>query len=244
VEARRARNDARRFRVTNLRNPRGEVLIRYPRIAGDQGHMRWPRHDIEALAEGRFLRLDRHLERQNDQWEFDITDAGFEEVDRRALLEAPAPVEVEPANGGPLDWNDVVLPVLRAVYAAYPNAQPELGVDQRMINAQLGREADDEETSRVLEELVQSGYLDMTMDTDQSQGPAFCRLSEKGLRTVAAWPSPDAAVESLVAALDERIETAESEAEKGKLRALRESVGQVSREVVADVLSKVITGQM
>jgi hypothetical protein len=40
-----------RFHVTNLQNPRGEVLIRYPRIGGDQSHVRWPRQDVEALAE-------------------------------------------------------------------------------------------------------------------------------------------------------------------------------------------------
>jgi hypothetical protein len=221
------------------------VLVRYPGIGGEGGHVRWARQDIEALAEGGFIRLDRRLEQQHDQWEFDITDAGFEEVDRRVLLDAPVPA-VEPADEeAALDWNGVVLPVLRAVYAAYPNAQrPELGVDQRTINAQLGRDEADPETARVLEELVHSGYLEMTMDLDQLPGPAFCRLSEKGLRTVAGWPSADAAVDSLLAALDERIATTESEGERGRLRAIRDSIGAVSRDVVADVLAKVITGQM
>jgi hypothetical protein len=219
------------------------VLIRYPGIGGDQAFMRWPRQDIEVLAERGLIRLDRSQARQG-QWEFDITDDGFAEADRRALLDVPLPA-AEPVEGEALDWNGVVFPVLRAVYAAYPNApRPELGVDQRTINAQLGRDEADPETARVLEELVHSGYLEATMEVDQIQGPAFCRLTEKGLRTVAGWPSADAAVESLVAALDEEIEATESETEKGKLRALRDSVGQVGRDVVADVLAKVITGQM
>jgi hypothetical protein len=142
------------------------------------------------------------------------------------------------------DWHAVVFPVLSAVYDAYPNAYAELGVDQRMVNAQLGRDAADQETARVLDELVRAGYLVKTADTDQGIGPAFCRLSEKGLRLVAAWPSPDSAVASLLAALDEQIEEVESEEEKGKLRELRDAVGQLSREVVADVLAKILTGQV
>jgi len=56
--------------------------------------------------------------------------------------------------------------------------------------------------------------------------------------------SSDAAVESLLQALDEQIEATDSEEEKGKLRALRASVLQAGREIVSEVLAKLIAGQI
>jgi hypothetical protein len=232
------RPERRTFRVTNLRNPRSRVLIRFPGIGNGQSHVRWERQDIEDLEAAGFLRIRRDLERQHDQWEFDITDAGFEEVKRRVAAEG------QPRQLGSLDWGTEVLPVLNAVYSASASAYPGLGLNQKMINDELERHPDDPGTARVLEELVRANYLEMTAETHQSVGPDFCRLTEKGLQITAGWPSgaPEAFLDRLLAEIDRRISEAQTHEERTKWERLRDGVTGVGRDVLTNVLSSVAEG--
>ena len=64
------------------------------------------------------------------------------------------------------------------------------------------------------------------------------RLTEKGLQATAGWPSTqaDAIVASLIAAFDERIESATSAEERTKLARARDALLGLGREVLADVI--------
>jgi hypothetical protein len=62
------------------------------------------------------------------------------------------------------------------------------------------------------------------------------RLTERGYRTVGAWPSADP-YEQLMKLLAERIDAEEQPEIKGKLEQFRESVQGIGRDVVVGVLT-------
>jgi hypothetical protein len=66
------------------------------------------------------------------------------------------------------------------------------------------------------------------------------RLTEKGLQATAGWPSTqaDSIVASLIAAFDERIESATSEEERTKLSRARDALLGLGREVLADIIAR------
>lgn len=147
------------------------------------------------------------------------------------------------SNGGSgIGWNDT-LPVLKAVVDLYPDAPPGFGVSQDQVNEHLGRPKNDRDTSRKFEMLQRAGYVDGLLETDQTPGPLMAVPTEKALSLLAGWPtSGAAAVEKLLSILDERIEAAPSEQQKGKLRALRDSVIDIGEGVAAEVLVKLMMG--
>src|SRR3954452_6862525 len=113
---------------------------------------------------------------------------------------------------GVLDWNTAVLPVVEAAYecSGEPEGFAELGeVDVDALNRRLGRERHDARTLAVLRTLARGGYIDVIDDgVDQVEGPRVFALNDRALQLVAGWPSTtgEAALQKLVAELDERIE--------------------------------------
>jgi len=138
-----------------------------------------------------------------------------------------------------LDWDSRVLPVLEAVARAYSRAPSDLGVSLEGVAEELGYKTDTYNLSLVLDELVRAGYLEETMGVEQLPGPAWCRLREKGLQVTAGWPSAsgETAFERLLAIVDERIRSADSDEERSKWERLRDGVAGVGRDVLVGVLT-------
>lgn len=72
--------------------------------------------------------------------------------------------------------------------------------------------------------------------------PAMFTETDRGLQETSGWPRPGDAgsdqVGQLLAALDEKIDSDETpEEEKGRLRRIRDSVGEASRDIVVGVLT-------
>ena len=152
-----------------------------------------------------------------------------------------AEVPISPGGSG-ICW-DETLPVLRAVVDLYPSAPPGFGVSQEQVNEHLGRTENDLDTGRKFEMLERAGYVKGMLETDQTPGPLMAVPTEKALSLLAGWPTNGAAaVEKLLSILDERIEAAPDEEQKGKLRALRDSLLDISEGVVAEVLVKLMMG--
>jgi hypothetical protein len=235
--------ERQRFRVQRLESHAGALLLHSGfGLIGERDSRECNRQDVEDLAARGLIRIDK-LKRNArgrtfwEEWQFDVTDEGFEQVEReqRAAHEAERGAQ-EGASGG-YDWATDVLPVLEAVYVATGSGDADLGVSQKTINDVLGRQPDDARTARVVTMLVSGGYLDRTIDTFGSRG--FVQITEKGLQITAGWPSgaPDAAYQRLLALIDERVEGAASDEERSKWQRLRDAVVGVGRDVAVEVLS-------
>jgi hypothetical protein len=80
------------------------------------------------------------------------------------------------------------------------------------INAVLGRSADDQSTDLALSKLRDAGFIEGYRG---AEGWSNCTLAEKGLQTVAGWPTRpgDDTYELRLAVLAQRIESAPTEEE-------------------------------
>lgn len=147
---------------------------------------------------------------------------------------------------GPLDWDTEARPVLDAVYRAYGPEPSDMGVTQEAINAELGREPRDRRTDYVLRELEQTNWIVETMGTDQTMGPLYCKVSEKGLQLVAGWPTTtaEAAVEKLLALVDLRITEASDPEERSKWQRIRDGLLGVGREALVRILADAASAQV
>jgi hypothetical protein len=249
VQAEAAAGEKRsRFRVQPGR--RSGALVRHPGLRAhgndSQAFMRCNRQDIEDLAAGGFLRLDKQTRsvRQrgsaprvySESWEFDVTPEGFRRIEDQRRAAAPA---LQAMGGSGLDWETDVLPVLRAAYEVGGDGDPDLGISADVVNAKLGRSANDLGTGRVLISLLDTGYIIQTLEgADQAAGPYYFRLGEAALRIVAGWPTPgsgDRFVEQLMQVLEERIAGAQGE-ERTRLERLRDVVVGVGHDVFVAVV--------
>lgn len=134
-------------------------------------------------------------------------------------------------------WSKVE-PVLVATYRLL-NAEREK-VSQEAVCAELGRPPHDETTVRALALLYEDKFIGGFM-VDQSPAPILITATPKGLQYTSGWPAEEGGsrqVELLLQLLDDRIKSDEvPEAEKGKLRQIRDGVGSASRDIVVSVLA-------
>lgn len=241
------RPDRERFRVQRIESRAGQVVIHsgFNRL-GDSDWRDCNRQDVEDLYAQGLIRLEKQKRtmRQRggvprtfwEEWFFDVTDAGFQKIERehRAAAETDSPIGERP--GGGYDWETEALPVLQAVYTASASAEADLGVSETTINEALGREPGDALTEGILTMLIRGDFLDTSV---QTMGSRFCQITEKGLQITAGWPSgaADAAYTRLLALIDEHVEEAASDEERSKWQRLRDAVVGVGRDVAVDVLS-------
>lgn len=147
-------------------------------------------------------------------------------------------------GGAGISWEDT-LPVLQAVVDLYPQAPPALGVPQGQVNERLGRSENDPDTGRKYEMLEQAEYIKGFMETDQTPGPLMAAPTEKALQLLAGWPADGAvALERLLSILDSRIAATSDEAERSKLQAFRDAAQNLGQNVAAQVMTKLIMGEM
>jgi hypothetical protein len=239
------RPDRQRFRVHRIESHAGQQLIHngFSRLS-DRDWRECNRQDIEDLDAQGLIRLEKTKRKAQavgpraywEEWFFDVTDAGFEKVEReqRAANES---VGGGDTSSGSYDWKTEALPVLEAVYTASASADVDVGVSHKTINEVLGRQPNDPQTDRIVTMLVQGDYLERT--AFEGMGSRFCQITEKGLQITAGWPSGarDAAYERLLALIDEHVEEAASDEERSKWQRLRDAVVGVGRDVAVEVLS-------
>lgn len=72
----------------------------------------------------------------------------------------------------------------------------------------------------------------------------FTDLTAKGRREVGQWPSPDAAADRLLAALDAAIAKAPEGEQKGRLQKAREALGGMTRDLFVDLVGGAIRGEL
>jgi hypothetical protein len=231
---------AQTFMVSRLNDRYGARLIHpglSPERGTEEGRRQWnlPTHELHHLNELGLIRL----EIDNGRGRFWLTPDG-EALAHRLRSGAFKP------GAGALDWQADVLPVLAAVNAAYVKQPGSMGVQQAAINAELGRLPADTATDLVLFHLVRAGYVEATLDSDQAVGPMMSLLTEKGLQQVANWPSgaPEDVLVRLLAALEERIRETDDPEERTKLESVRDSIKGMGRDVMTQVLSKVLSGEV
>jgi hypothetical protein len=200
--------------------------------------------DIEELASYGLIDLDGH----GRKGAFHPTADGKRVVEehREKLRVVVADAQLSGGGGGSgIDWGSA-LPVLQAVVDLMPSVSPGDGVSQGQINAHLGRGAEDPDTGVKLEMLVEAGYIaSVIAGFDQMAGPLTVKPREKALQLLAGWPADGTvAVERLLAVLDRQIATTADEEEKGKLQAFRDAASNLGQSVAAQVLTKVIMGEL
>jgi hypothetical protein len=230
-----ARPDRQRFMVFFVMSSEPGLPVQHP---GLEEEFRAYEQDIEDLAERDYLRLVIG----DKTWQFDVTPEGFERAKKlRAAAETPQPR----GGAGGLEWSTDVLPVLLAVGQAFSaSGRPELGVTPEQVAEALGRPRD-EDLDRVLYELTRSNYLESTIGADQSLAPLYMRPTEKGLQITSGWPGGEGqAAAALLAVIAARRDAATSEEERNRLQRAYDGLKGLGREVLSEVLAKVLTGQM
>lgn len=203
-------------------------------VARSPAHRTLSLSDIEDLEGNGLVGVDWGSSENGRRGELRFTQEGEAYLRRRATPPAPA------ASVGAA-WEADVLPVLQAILELERTSDG--GVSQDAINVALGRPPGDRATSRTLERLSRAGYLADELTVEQVDGPLSCRLSEKGLQQTAGWPGAfNTDLASLfLAAIEARIADPETpEDERGRLRRLRESAGEVSQGVVTALIAGVI----
>ena len=100
--------------------------------------------------------------------------------------------------------------------------------------------ADRQEVASELERLCNDGYLDASVYKPGGADKGEWQLNRsaltgKGLRVVGAWPSEDP-YQALLELLDQKIEQTEDGGQRSKLQALKASLADIGRAVIAGLL--------
>lgn len=91
-----------------------------------------------------------------------------------------------------------------------------------------------------LRRLEANGYI-VGWDSGTPYPPVITGVTERALRAVQAWPSPEAVAERLLAALTEMAEHGATPDERSRARKLLDAVGQDGRGVLVGVLGSVLS---
>lgn len=141
-----------------------------------------------------------------------------------------------------MDWSKVE-PVLRATYGLLAD---KLQAEPEEVAAALGRDADDEATTRALQDLAAYGYIDgIGGSRVQGRAPRSIRQTERGLQYCAGWPKPGSEsvfVAQFLTAIDARANDASVPAEeRSRLKKLFDAAGAVGKDVLTEVTAKVLS---
>jgi|GEM_PF-1996352 len=138
-------------------------------------------------------------------------------------------------------WTTIDYPVLlEAARLQSTNGRPvtsaELaegtGLDVTVVVRAIGRLAQRYVEVRSVSSLAATDYLVTGVTAD-------------GLEAAGQWPSPEVAADRILAALDAAIDdTTEGSPKQGRLKAARDAVASIGRDLLVQVASGVITGRI
>ena len=135
-------------------------------------------------------------------------------------------------------WASRDFPVLREVARRIDAGDPMPAVTDVAADTGLAVE----EVQRAAEALKRRGLVDYL--DGWGGGPLnFRELSGEAYLVTGLHPNGDEVVSQLMSAIDQAVEQIDDPAEKPRLRALRDAVGGVSRDVLSGVIAAVITSQ-
>jgi hypothetical protein len=139
-------------------------------------------------------------------------------------------------------WEDRDLPVLRAIVEL--SDEGEEHIDPEQIGERLGVDVDRVKLALfalAAEQPSFFSYSDLTTYGGRDIG--FINTpTGHARRTVGAWPKPEDRVDQLVQALRVAAEKEPDAEEKGALRKAASYAGGVGRDLMVDIMAKVITG--
>lgn len=141
-------------------------------------------------------------------------------------------------------WTTRDLPVLRAA-AELIDERAGRATDYRMIAERAGLEPDDVARAVVnLDQRYISAKLQRALG-GQIVLASVLAITAQGLEATGRWPTPETAVDRLLASLDVEIDEApEGSAKSSRLKAMRDAAGAVGRDVLVRVMTSAITGQI
>lgn len=138
-------------------------------------------------------------------------------------------------------WVSRDLPVLLAAAELLEGARPP--ITSNAVAARAGVEL-----AATVRALLHLGHEHLEIRESSTYDGLDCYvlgITAEGLRASGQWPSAEAAVDRLFAALDEQIDnTVEDTPKASRLRAIREGIAGVGRDVLVDVMGAVITGRI
>lgn len=143
---------------------------------------------------------------------------------------------VDPADR----WSRIDMPVLRELAGAAESDEGVARVDD--IARHHGLRTRDVLTS--FDTLKRTGFVDAQLDPDSGGQYSFIRLSEKGLRTTGLWPTPETALDRMIAALDTIAENSNDEDTRTKAQKFAAWLRAGGTTVGLSVASTVLTGQI
>lgn len=140
-------------------------------------------------------------------------------------------------------WTSRDLPVLAAAAAL-------LDLDGQIYNESELESAvglPRQEVIRALK-VLNGPYLDVDLFGDMGRKVLRYNvrgITADGLRAVGQWPSPDIAADRMIQAIDSLIEgSAEGSPKSGKLKAARDALLGIGRDVFVDIAGAAITGRI
>jgi hypothetical protein len=136
-------------------------------------------------------------------------------------------------------WFTRDLPVLEA--AAELIDEQMLPVQPQEISRQLGMDLED--VSRALVAL-DGPYIEMRWLQRRAGIGRVMSVTPAARREIGQWPTPEAAADRMVQAIESRIETTDSEEERGRLVRARDALLGVGRDLFVDVMGAVVSRQV
>jgi hypothetical protein len=140
----------------------------------------------------------------------------------------------------PDQWYNRDFLVLREVARALSADPMNSRVDAANVAATLG--LDERTVAAIGGTLKAAGYVDGIEVAEVPGLIVFTIITPEGRRQVGLWPSPEAAADRLMAALEEAIERAPEGEQKTRLQQVRDGLAKAGRDVIVGIASGVITG--
>jgi DNA-binding MarR family transcriptional regulator len=143
-------------------------------------------------------------------------------------------------------WNARDLPVLMAI-ARHLDQNPGTALPVKDLVEHLDMGPDD--ITRAVVALSDAGYIetivhDRRLASAGRQINRVKRISPEARRIVGLWPSPETALDRMIAALEELAAKSESDETRGKAQKLLDGFAEAGRQIGVGVARAAITGSM
>jgi predicted ArsR family transcriptional regulator len=135
-------------------------------------------------------------------------------------------------------WTTRDFPILRAYVELDAEGEDLLNATDHVAE-QLGIPLD--ELERSLEKLSQAGYIETGATFG---GPYVTAIRERGLREVGAWPTPETALDRMIAALEAIADNTDDEDTRTRARKILDGLGGAGRQIGISVVGAAIGGQI
>jgi hypothetical protein len=141
-------------------------------------------------------------------------------------------------------WTEHDLPVLRVIVAIYDENPGEF-ISPESIARRL--ETPDQQVRASLVRLCHASppYIKASVDHGYEEPMTVVEVhhpTERALREVGTWPTPETALDRLVAALERQAEQASSEEERSKARTVLAAIGAAGRDLMVNAVGGIVAG--